>query len=211
MEGRHKEFSHHLPKSNGMARNQPLLAPPKTNSGQSYVYTNSVFSVIGARYRRCLAQIKLMTSSPIRDPAEENEKAEEWKIKGGGEKEKIYQKIREEKQQDSKDSAKTKKKMVAVTWDVQEASTQVNNRGRLRRICEHLEKRKWEVVMLSEIRSEEDGIAWFGEGENLTAAVHFKRTAVILRGVVLTKWCEEKKRRIHGTRTTSINIENYDF
>ena len=108
-------------------------------------------------------------------------------------------------------TAETKKKMVVVTWNVQGASTRVNNRSRLRRICEHVEKRKWEMVMLSEIRPEEDGIIWFGEGENLTSVIHSKRTAIILRGAALTKWCEEKKRRIHETRTTSIKIGNYNL
>ena len=74
-----------------------------------------------------------------------------------------------------------------------------------------MEMKKWEVVLLSEIRSEEDGIIWFGEGESLTEAIHSKKAAAILRGAALTKWCEEKKRRIHGTRTTSIKIGNYNF
>ena len=93
-----------------------------------------------------------------------------------------------------------------VTWNVQGLSLRENNRRRLRTTLEYIERKGWEIVMMTEIRAETRGILWFGEGENETAVVHSERTAIILRGDPMRRWREERQRRKYTSRTTTVKI-----
>ena len=51
-------------------------------------------------------------------------------------------------------------------------SVGANNKRKLRMVAKYAEDNNWDVVLLSEIRADVDGVIWLGENENLTAVVH---------------------------------------
>ena len=71
-------------------------------------------------------------------------------------------------------------------------------RKSLRRTLAYIERRKWSITLLTEIRAESRGILWFGEEESETAVIHSVNTAVVLRGEEIGDG--EKKGREGDTR-----------
>ena len=70
-----------------------------------------------------------------------------------------------------------------------------------------IEKKKWEFVLLSEIRAESRGVLWLREEEREMAVVYFGRTAVVLRGKMMERWrAERQRRRSYLKRTTTVLI-----
>ena len=49
----------------------------------------------------------------------------------------------------------------------------------------------WEIVLLSEISSDDEGVLWLGEEEERVVVVHAKKSAVVLRGEALEVWVRE--------------------
>ena len=49
-------------------------------------------------------------------------------------------------------------------------------------------------MLVSELRSEDEGVIWLGEREEQMAIIHSKRAGIILQGRSLQKWREE----MHG-------------
>ena len=56
--------------------------------------------------------------------------------------------------------------ITVVTWNLQRVSLREQNRSRLRRVAECVEQRGWEVVWVTELFGEEEGM---GENEHRTA------------------------------------------
>ena len=52
-----------------------------------------------------------------------------------------------------------------VTWNVQGMSVRENNRNRMRRVVDRIVREGWEIVCLTELRAEGEGIVWLGEDE----------------------------------------------
>ena len=50
-----------------------------------------------------------------------------------------------------------------------------------------IEKKKWEIVLLSEIRAESRGVLWLGEEGREMTVVHSERTVVVLRGNMMER------------------------
>ena len=59
-----------------------------------------------------------------------------------------------------------------VTWNLQGISTRDQNRSRLRRAVEHARLQKWKAVMISKIRSGQEGIIWLGDKPNQAVVIH---------------------------------------
>ena len=95
-----------------------------------------------------------------------------------------------------------------VTWNVQGVSLRENNRNRLRCILDYVEKQGWEVVLLTEIKSEDEGVLWFGEGKDMIALVHSHKTGIVLRGSLLQCWIDGQERQHHSERTTTVILRN---
>jgi len=91
-----------------------------------------------------------------------------------------------------------------VTWNVQRMSLRENNRGRLRRVVEYCERSGWEIVCLTELKTEDVGVVWLGEEETQVAVVHSKRSGVLLRGVALRRWIEEGQQKWMDERVTAV-------
>ena len=93
-----------------------------------------------------------------------------------------------------------------ITWNVQGLSLRENNRRRFRRVLSLIENKKWEIVLLSEMRAGSRGVLWFGEERREMAVVHSERTAVVLRGKMMEMWRAERQRRSFSERTTTVVI-----
>ena len=91
-----------------------------------------------------------------------------------------------------------------TTWNVRRVSVRENNRRRLRRIAERVIKEKWEVVLLTELKAEEDGVVWLGEEEEEVALVHGKKAGIMLRGTALRRWVEEGQQKWIGERVVAV-------
>lgn len=118
---------------------------------------------------------------------------------------------RKEKEKVGKTKKERRGEFVVTTWNVQRMTLRENNRRRLRRVLDYIERRNWQIVLLSEIKADSNGILWLGEEERLIAVVHSKKTAICLRGGLLKEWISEGKKRSYSERTTSVSIRDTKF
>ena len=93
-----------------------------------------------------------------------------------------------------------------VTWNLQNVSMREENRRRLRRVCERIEKEGWEIVLVQEISAVGNGVVWLGEGENRIAVIHSLRAGVILRGSSLARWIREGQQVWYYDRVVAVTI-----
>ena len=81
------------------------------------------------------------------------------------------------------------------------------NRERMRKVVTHIQKRGWEVVLMTEITSlEEEGVIWMGEAANLTVIINSKHSAILLRGRALSEWLEGGQKKWMTKRTTASKV-----
>ena len=80
--------------------------------------------------------------------------------------------------------------LLVVTWNVKRLSVRETNRRRLRSVAERVRQERWEMVLLTELRADEDGVVWLGEDEERVVLIHGKKAGVMLRGEALEKWVE---------------------
>ena len=73
----------------------------------------------------------------------------------------------------------------------------VRSRGRrkLREVAEYARREGWEVVMVTELRAQEDGVVWLGQDEEAVVLVHSARAGLLLRGELMKAWSDEGMRR----------------
>ena len=122
-------------------------------------------------------------------------------------KERRRERRREKRRERRGEGGKVKDDIVKIiTWNVQGLSLRENNRRRLRRVLALIEKNKWEIVLLSELRAGSRGVLWFGEERREMVVVHSERTAVVMRGKMMERWRAERQRRSFSERTTTVVI-----
>ena len=93
---------------------------------------------------------------------------------------------------------------VIVTWNVQGMSVRENNRARMRKVAEKIVREEWEIVCLTEIRAECEGVVWLGEDECRVVLIHGKRSGVMLRGIAMEIWVEEGQRKWLNERVSAV-------
>jgi len=93
---------------------------------------------------------------------------------------------------------------VIVTWNVQRLSMREHNRRRLRRVVEKIVMKGWEIVLLSEISADDEGVLWLGEEEERVVVVHAKKSAMVLRGEALEVWVRDGQKRWFDERVTAV-------
>ena len=91
-----------------------------------------------------------------------------------------------------------------VTWNVQGMSVRENNRNRMRRVVDRVAREGWEVVCLTELRAEGEGVVWLGEDECRVAVVHGRKSGVLLRGGALEAWITEGQCKWVSERVTAV-------
>ena len=74
-----------------------------------------------------------------------------------------------------------------------------------------MKERKWDITLLSEIRSEAPGTLWLGDGRDRMALVHSRKTGVVLSGSALEEWTRNGQKVEHGERTTAVVTEGARF
>ena len=97
-----------------------------------------------------------------------------------------------------------REKFKIVTWNTQGMSTSERNRRKCKSIVKYSADHNWDAVLLTELRSETDGVIWLGEEDELSAIIHGKKSGILIRGEILDKWCEEGQSKRCGERSTAI-------
>ena len=91
-----------------------------------------------------------------------------------------------------------------VTWNVQGMSVRESNRNRMRRVVDRIAREGWEVVCMTELRAESEGVVWLGEDECRVAVVHGRKSGVLLRGGALEAWINEGQSKWVSERVTAV-------
>ena len=91
-----------------------------------------------------------------------------------------------------------------VTWNLQGMSMGENNRNRMRRVVDRITREGLEIVCLTELRAEGDGVVWLGEDECRVAVVHGRKSGVLLRGGALEAWINEGQSKWVSERVTAV-------
>ena len=91
-----------------------------------------------------------------------------------------------------------------VTWNLQRVSLREVNRCRLRRVVAYVEKKGWEMVLLTELSDDGEGVLWLGEGEQQVAIVHGCRAGILLRGDALELWKREGEQKWLYDRVAAV-------
>ena len=70
-----------------------------------------------------------------------------------------------------------------------------------------MEQKGREVVLVTELFGEGEGMIWMGENEHRTALVHGRKAGVLLRGTALLKWIEEGQQKWIYESVTAVSVE----
>ena len=76
-------------------------------------------------------------------------------------------------------------------------------------MAEVARKSEWDVVLLSEVKAEEEGVVWLGQDEERVGVVHSRRAGVLLRGEALRWWCAEGMRKKVEERVVSVKVKEW--
>jgi len=96
--------------------------------------------------------------------------------------------------------------MDVVTWNLQGMSVRENNRDRLRRAIDRMERMSWEIVCVTELRAEAHGVVWMGEEESKVVLVHGMKSGVVLRSGALANWIECGQRKWMYERVAAVHV-----
>ena len=94
-----------------------------------------------------------------------------------------------------------------ATWNLQGVSIRERNRARLKRAIQWTKGKKWEIVLLSEIRADREGVIWLGEETEQSALIHSEKAGILLQGSALQQWIDGGQRKSFGKRTVSVEID----
>ena len=154
-------------------------------SSQVLVRIISLFLRESQRLSTVLVKIHLQTIHPNPGPRNKSEEAKKLR------RERRYEKRKQKKEEKNREKQDTKDKIVNIsTWNVQRMSLGTRNKRKAKSVAEYARKKKWDAVLLSEVRSENRGTTWLGGEETLTAIIHTQKAAILLRGRLLEKWSE---------------------
>ena len=156
------------------------------------------YSTRDRRRRENEIKYKLITIHPNPGP---RDKSDEGKRKR---RERRYAKRKEKRE--AKEKSSQDKHLNIITWNVQGMSVGTHNKRKLKSVAAYVNKNKWDAALLTEVRAKDSGTVWLGEGLNLVAVRYTKRAAILLRGRLLKKWCEEGQRSEEDARTITIKI-----
>ena len=98
--------------------------------------------------------------------------------------------------------------MTIATWNLQGVAVRQQNRERLRRALSYAGGKGWDILLITEIRSESEGVIWLGEGDGQTAVIHSSHCGIALLRRPLQQWCEGNKRMDLGKRVTTVQLGN---
>ena len=79
------------------------------------------------------------------------------------------------------------------------------------RSCECIRWRRWEIVLVLEIKSVSYGTMWIGEGRSQMVILYSRKTYIIMRRGMMRRWNESGQKWEHGEKTTMVAIEAARF
>ena len=154
------------------------------------------FGVKSRRFISSLIKMCLQTIHPNPGPGIRN-KTEEGK--------KLRRERRKEKRQEKRKVKKSNKARYNITtWNVQRMSLGTMNKRKARTVADKARKDGWDAILLTEVRAEREGVAWIGEGKDLTAIVFSEKAGILLRGDLLEGWCQEGQQKKLDKRSVSV-------
>ena len=65
------------------------------------------------------------------------------------------------------------------------------SKRKARAVAEYARKQGWDVVLLTELNAEGEGVVWMGDEDHRVVLVHSKKAGVLLRGDMMKAWIEE--------------------
>ena len=72
--------------------------------------------------------------------------------------------------------------LLVVTWNVRRLSVRETNRRRLRSVAERVRQERWEMVLLTELRADEEGVVWLGEDEERVVQIQGEKGGSDVKG-----------------------------
>ena len=73
-------------------------------------------------------------------------------------------------------------------------------------MAERVRQERWEMVLLTEPRADEEGVVWLGEDEERVVLIHWKKAGVMLRGEALEKWVEGGQEKWFGEKVVAVVV-----
>ena len=184
----------------GVRWNSPLhLAPKKQFTFRRLPILGMVFRQVRAYVAWRLRSIHPNPGPRRRDKSDEAKKARRERRKVG------RQERKERKKRESQ--VGDRREMVVATWNVQRMSLKSREKRKAREVAAYVKECGWDVVLLSEVLAEGEGVVWMGEEEERVAFVHSERAGVLLRGDVLQAWCEEGVVKKFSKRHVSVKVK----
>ena len=149
---------------------------------------------------------KLRSIHPNPGPRDRN-KSEEGKAARRERRRRRRQEKREVRQAARQAEVREMTEIVVVAWNVQRMSLVSREKRKARAVAEYARRCGWDVVLLSEVWAEGEGVVWMGEEGERGAIVYGEKAAVLLRGEVLRAWCAEGSRMKISPRHVSVKVK----
>ena len=182
----------------------PKIYWPKPN----WAFYSDVFE--DRRARDVFIVFKLITIHPNPGPRDKSEEALKLRCKNRYKKRQEKRSLRQ-KQDVKKKEGKKDDILKIVSWNVQRMGLGRFNKRKARAVTTIVNRNGWDIIMLSEVNAENDGVEYFGSGENLTAVIHSKRAGIMLRGKSLQRWIDEGQPKLFDSRTVSVRFSRAVF
>ena len=189
------------------ADGKPANPPPKTS-----LRLGPTRSAVGkscvdeCRRRKTEVRMRLRTIHPNPGP---RGRSDQEKLRRR-EKRKLRRKANSERKKERRRQerlGKVKEELKVVTWNVQGMSLRGLWKRKAKTVARMAKEQEWDVVMLTEITAEGEGVVWLGRDEELAAIVHTDRAAILLRGEILKRWSEGGMMKKFGERVVSVKVD----
>ena len=184
------------------------LSKKQDGEGPSGFRMSMVSLGLSLRGTAALIEAKLATSvHPNPGPGARRGRRGRGEGRRSGRRERRYERRRERARERRRGTGRTNDGMnerMIVTWNVQGMSVRENNRERMRRVVGKVVHEGWEIVCLTELRAESEGVVWLGDDECRVVLVHGKRSGVLLRGSAMEKWVEEGQSKWMYERVSAV-------
>ena len=96
---------------------------------------------------------------------------------------------------------------MVVVWNVQGMSLRGLWKRKAKSVAKFAGDAGWDVVLLSEVRADGEGVVWMGQDAGLVAIVHGQRAGIMLRGETLKRWCEGGQKKKLSGRCVSVKVD----
>ena len=174
-EGRMPDTSWEATECRGVSRSKNLKKQSKGESHPKLVHdSETATECVSLEQRRRLIEKQLCTIHPNPGPRR--------RIHGGRNMEQKMERRKKRRDRRQKRSKEEKTQQLRIaTWNLQGITTNENNRIRLRSVADYVRKQRWDMVLVSELRSEDERVILLGKREEQMTIIHSKRAGIILR------------------------------